>query len=108
MTFSFYESDETEKKVVNTKEEKLVTESVTFNADVRAVVDKAIRMISTESDRLSKGSKSTSKFEFMKAIVASINTAIKSELTRDIKVKNDQRTKQKAAEAAPQNQQKTA
>ena len=108
MTFSFYESDEIEKNVVPNKEEELVTESVIFNADVKEVVAKIIRTISTESDRLSKGSKSTSKIEFMKAIVASINTAIKSELTRDIKAKNDQRTQQKAAEAASQNQQKTA
>ena len=108
MTFSFYESDETEKKVVNTKEEELVTESVTFNAEVSSTADKILRTIITEADKLSRGSKNFTKFEFVDSIISAIKSKIKSEQLKDIKAKNDQRTQQKAAEAAPQNQQKTA
>lgn len=108
MTFSFYESDETEKKVVNTKEEELVTEAVAYNPEIGSVADKFLRMVITEADRLSRGSKSSNKFDFVKAIVATMNSKIKSEQLKDIKAKNDQRTQQKAAEAAPQNQQKSA
>lgn len=107
MTFSFYESDETEKKVVNTKEE-LVTEAAIFNAEVSSTADKILRTIITEADKLSRGSKNFTKFEFVDSIISAIKSKIKSEQLKDIKAKNDQRTQQKAAEAAPQNQQKTA
>ena len=79
MTFSFYESDETEKNVVNTKEE-LVTEAVTYNPEIGSVADKFLRMVINEADRLSRGSKSSDKFDFVKAIVATMNSKIKSEL----------------------------
>ena len=102
MTFSFYESDETEKKVVNTKEE-LVTEAVTYNPEIGSVADKFLRMVINEADRLSRGSKSSDKFDFVKAIVATMNSKIKSELLKDIKAKNDQ-----ADEASSQNQKKSA
>lgn len=108
MTFSFYESDENEKKVVNTKEEELVTEAVRINAEVSSFADKILRMIINEADKLSKGSNNTTKFEFVESIIMSIRSKIKSEQLNDIKTKNDQRTQQKAAEAASQNQQKIA
>ena len=108
MTFSFYESDETEKNVVNTKEEELVTEAVTYNPEIGSVADKFLRMVINEADRLSRGSKSSDKFDFVKAIVATMNSKIKSELLKDIKAKNDQRTQQKADESSSQNQKKSA
>ena len=108
MTFSFYESDENEKKVVNTKEEELVTEAVRLNAEVSSFADKILRMIINEADKLSRGSNNTTKFVFVESIIMSIRSKIKSEQLKDIKTKNDQRTQQKAAEAYSQNQQKTA
>lgn len=105
MTFSFYESDEIDKKFVTTNEEEIVTEAVIFNAEVSSVADKFLRMIITEADKLAKGSKVSTKFEFVDAIVSSIKSKIKSEAIKDIKAKNDQRAQRKAAETVDQNNQ---